>query len=142
MSAILDSARFLLQQRDHQLRVLPIVIVYLNTICDSRCVTCSSWKNNELLKIPAERQMPDPLREELYGLARKWQPRQVLLSGGEPALHPRFAQAIRSFKGILDGAYDHLPEAAFSSGGSIDEAVEKAMRLQYACGPGFGIRVS
>lgn len=37
---------------------------------------------------------------------------------------------IRSFKGILDGDYDHLPEAAFSYVGSIDEAVEKAKTLQ------------
>jgi F-type H+/Na+-transporting ATPase subunit beta len=37
---------------------------------------------------------------------------------------------IRSFKGILNGDYDHLPEAAFSYVGSIDEAVEKAKTLQ------------
>jgi F-type H+-transporting ATPase subunit beta len=33
---------------------------------------------------------------------------------------------IRSFKGILNGDYDHLPESAFSYVGSIEEAVEKA----------------
>jgi len=37
---------------------------------------------------------------------------------------------IRSFKGILNGDYDHLPEAAFSYVGSIDEAIEKAKTLQ------------
>ena len=36
------------------------------------------------------------------------------------------ADTIRSFKGILDGEYDDLPEAAFSMVGNIDEAVEKA----------------
>jgi len=33
---------------------------------------------------------------------------------------------IRSFKGILNGDYDHLPESAFRTVGSIEEAVEKA----------------
>jgi F-type H+-transporting ATPase subunit beta len=37
---------------------------------------------------------------------------------------------IRSFKGILAGDYDHLPEEAFLRVGSIDEAVEKAKTLQ------------
>jgi len=37
---------------------------------------------------------------------------------------------IRSFKGILNGDYDHLPESAFSYVGSIEEAVEKAKSLQ------------
>jgi len=37
---------------------------------------------------------------------------------------------IRSFKGILNGDYDHLPEEAFLRVGSIDEAVEKAKTLQ------------
>ena len=37
---------------------------------------------------------------------------------------------IRSFKGILNGDYDPLPEAAFSYVGSIDEAIEKAKTLQ------------
>jgi F-type H+-transporting ATPase subunit beta len=37
---------------------------------------------------------------------------------------------IRSFKGILNGDYDHLPESAFSYVGSIEEAVEKAKTLQ------------
>jgi len=39
-------------------------------------------------------------------------------------------ETIRSFKGILNGDYDHLPEQAFSYVGGIDEAVEKAKTLQ------------
>ena len=31
---------------------------------------------------------------------------------------------VRSFKGILEGEYDHVPEAAFYMKGSIDEVVE------------------
>jgi F-type H+-transporting ATPase subunit beta len=36
---------------------------------------------------------------------------------------------IKGFKGLCDGAYDHLPESAFYMGGTIEEAVEKAQRL-------------
>jgi MoaA/NifB/PqqE/SkfB family radical SAM enzyme len=95
-----DCVKLDLQQRFHRIHVLPIVILYLNNICDSRCVTCSIWKNNDALKIPAERQMPDALLEELYENLRPWHPRQILLSGGEPALHPRFPEAIRKFANL------------------------------------------
>ena len=37
---------------------------------------------------------------------------------------------IRSFKAIVDGEYDHLPEQAFKMVGAIEEAVEKAKKLQ------------
>ena len=36
---------------------------------------------------------------------------------------------IRSFKAVVDGEYDHLPEAAFYMVGGIDEAVAKAEKL-------------
>ena len=36
---------------------------------------------------------------------------------------------IRSFKGIVAGEYDHLPEAAFYMVGAIEEAVEKAQKM-------------
>jgi F-type H+/Na+-transporting ATPase subunit beta len=36
---------------------------------------------------------------------------------------------IKGFKGLVDGKYDHLPEAAFYMVGTIEEAIEKAQRL-------------
>ena len=36
---------------------------------------------------------------------------------------------IKGFKGLVDGDYDHLPEAAFYMVGSMDEAIEKAQKL-------------
>ena len=36
---------------------------------------------------------------------------------------------IRSFKGLVNGEYDHLPEAAFYMVGSIDMAIEKAQKM-------------
>jgi MoaA/NifB/PqqE/SkfB family radical SAM enzyme len=100
LGQLVDCAKFEFQQRSHRISVLPIVILYLNNICDSRCVTCSIWKNNEALKLPEERQMSDALLKELYSELPKWRPRQILLSGGEPAIHPRFPEVIRNFKGL------------------------------------------
>ncbi len=48
---------------------------------------------------------------------------------GQPGVYVPLADTIRSFKGILDGEYDDLPEAAFSMVGSIEQAVEKAKNL-------------
>jgi F-type H+-transporting ATPase subunit beta len=36
---------------------------------------------------------------------------------------------VRSFKGIVNGEYDHLPEQAFYMVGTIEEAIEKAQKL-------------
>jgi len=36
---------------------------------------------------------------------------------------------IRGFKGLVDGEYDHLPEAAFYMVGTIEDAIAKAQRL-------------
>jgi F-type H+-transporting ATPase subunit beta len=37
---------------------------------------------------------------------------------------------IKSFKAIVNGEYDHLPEQAFTMIGSIEEAEAKAKKLQ------------
>jgi F-type H+/Na+-transporting ATPase subunit beta len=39
------------------------------------------------------------------------------------------ADTIRGFKGLCDGDYDHLPEAAFYMVGTIEQAVEKGKKL-------------
>ncbi len=48
---------------------------------------------------------------------------------GSPGQLVPIEDTIRSFKGLVNGEYDHLPEAAFYMVGSIDMAVEKAQRL-------------
>ncbi len=48
---------------------------------------------------------------------------------GQPGVYVSLSDTIRSFKGILEGEYDSLPEAAFSMVGSIEDAVEKAKTL-------------
>ena len=48
---------------------------------------------------------------------------------GSPGVFVELADTIRGFKGLCDGKYDHLPEAAFYMVGSIEQAVEKGKRL-------------
>jgi F-type H+-transporting ATPase subunit beta len=48
---------------------------------------------------------------------------------GSPGKYVSLKETIRGFRGIVDGAYDHLPEQAFYMVGTIDEAVEKSKKL-------------
>jgi F-type H+-transporting ATPase subunit beta len=41
----------------------------------------------------------------------------------------KLEDTVRSFKAVLAGEYDHLPENAFYMVGTIEEAVEKAKTL-------------
>ena len=51
---------------------------------------------------------------------------------GLPGKYVKLEDTIRSFKGIINGEHDDLPEAAFSMVGAIEEAIEKAKQLQAA----------
>jgi F-type H+/Na+-transporting ATPase subunit beta len=48
---------------------------------------------------------------------------------GMPGKYVELKDTIRSFKELVEGKYDHLPEQAFYMVGSIEEAVEKAKTL-------------
>ena len=48
---------------------------------------------------------------------------------GKPGVLVALEDTIRGFKGIVEGEYDHLPEAAFYMVGTIEEAVEKAREM-------------
>ncbi|HEV2630960.1 MAG TPA: F0F1 ATP synthase subunit beta [Pseudolabrys sp.] len=48
---------------------------------------------------------------------------------GSPGKLVDLADTIKGFKGLVDGKYDHLPEAAFYMVGTIEEAVEKGKKL-------------
>jgi len=49
---------------------------------------------------------------------------------GSPGKYVTLEESIAGFKGILEGKYDDLPEAAFYMVGSIDEVLEKAAKLK------------
>jgi F-type H+-transporting ATPase subunit beta len=46
-----------------------------------------------------------------------------------PGVFVQLEDTIKSFKAVVEGEYDHLPEAAFYMVGGIDQAVEKAKKL-------------
>lgn len=46
-----------------------------------------------------------------------------------PGKFVQLEDTVRSFKAVVDGEYDHLPEAAFYMVGGIEDAVEKAKKL-------------
>jgi F-type H+/Na+-transporting ATPase subunit beta len=48
---------------------------------------------------------------------------------GSPGKFVDIKDTVKGFKGLVDGAYDHLPEAAFYMVGTIEEAIEKAKKL-------------
>ncbi len=51
---------------------------------------------------------------------------------GFPGVLISLADTVRSFKGIVDGEYDHLPENAFYMVGTIEDAVKKAEGMKVA----------
>src|SRR5437899_1664113 len=48
---------------------------------------------------------------------------------GSPGKLVDLADTIKGFKGLVEGKYDHLPDAAFYMVGNIEEAVEKGKKL-------------
>ena len=48
---------------------------------------------------------------------------------GSPGKFVELADTIKGFKGLCEGKYDYLPEAAFYMVGTIEEAVEKGKKL-------------
>src|SRR5262249_46268845 len=46
-----------------------------------------------------------------------------------PGVFVELADTIRGFKGLCEGKYDHLPEAAFYMVGTTEQAVEKGKKL-------------
>jgi F-type H+-transporting ATPase subunit beta len=49
---------------------------------------------------------------------------------GMPGKYVKLKDTIRSFKALISGDYDHLPEGAFMYVGTIEEAVEKADKMK------------
>ncbi len=49
---------------------------------------------------------------------------------GSPGKYVELEDTIKSFDGLVKGDYDHLPESAFYMVGGIEEAIEKAKKLE------------
>src|SRR5205807_5736234 len=48
---------------------------------------------------------------------------------GSPGVFVNLEDTLKGFKGLVEGKYDNLPEAAFYMVGTIEEAVEKGKKL-------------
>ena len=48
---------------------------------------------------------------------------------GSPGVQVKIEDTVKGFKGIVEGKYDNLPEAAFYMVGTIETAVEKARKM-------------
>lgn len=51
---------------------------------------------------------------------------------GTPGVFVQLEDTIKGFKDLVDGKYDHLPEAAFYMVGTMEDAVKKAQKLAAA----------
>ena len=49
---------------------------------------------------------------------------------GSPGIYVKLEDTIRSFKGLVEGEYDDLPEDAFYMVGTIEDAIEKAKKIE------------
>ena len=49
---------------------------------------------------------------------------------GSPGKYVDLEDTIKSFDGLVKGEYDHMPEASFYMVGGMDEAIEKAKKLE------------
>jgi F-type H+-transporting ATPase subunit beta len=49
---------------------------------------------------------------------------------GTPGVYVKLEDSIRSFKAVVEGEHDDLPEQAFMYVGTIEDVIEKAKRLQ------------
>jgi F-type H+-transporting ATPase subunit beta len=48
---------------------------------------------------------------------------------GSPGIQVPLEETVRSFKGLVEGEYDHLPEQAFYMVGGIEDVIEKAAKM-------------
>jgi F-type H+-transporting ATPase subunit beta len=48
---------------------------------------------------------------------------------GRPGRYVKLEDTIKSFKGVVEGKYDHIPEQAFYMAGGIDEVIENAKKI-------------
>jgi len=75
--------RLALNLAGDRLAALPLAIIYVTDRCNSRCVTCDYWQHGQTnLPVAQARR----LAPELRALGT----RVVLLSGGEPLMHPHW----------------------------------------------------
>ena len=124
----LDSTSRMLVRRSSSARSTTTSPARCSRCCSAtrRCRTSSrswAWTNcRKRTRSPSRA----PARSSASCRSRSTWPRS---SPARPASSSSLADTIKGFKGLVEGKYDHLPEAAFYMVGTIEEAIEKAQRL-------------
>jgi MoaA/NifB/PqqE/SkfB family radical SAM enzyme len=72
-------------QADRALQCLPLITLHLTERCNSRCVSCDYWRHGR------KDMTPDSVSRLLPSLLELGT-RAVLISGGEPLIHPQWEQ--------------------------------------------------
>ena len=72
----------------HRTFILPFVVITITTRCNSKCVTCDFWRNQnrDELTLPEMRNLADSVK--------KLDIRSIALTGGEPLMHPDFSNIV------------------------------------------------
>src|SRR5215470_14557854 len=74
-----------------RLAALPLAVLYVTDRCNSRCITCDYWQYGQT-------NMPVTLARRLAPELRALGTQVVLLSGGEPLVHPHWAEVARTLR--------------------------------------------
>jgi MoaA/NifB/PqqE/SkfB family radical SAM enzyme len=89
---------------------LPIVILMPHSACNCRCVMCDIWKDNKNLKQLTEHDI-----NGLLAALRKFETKQVVMSGGEALLNVNFFQLCQILK------KQHITITLLSTGLSLEK---------------------
>lgn len=100
-----------------RITALPIVILMPHSACNCRCIMCDIWKDNQNLKQLTEKDI-----EALMITFKKFDTKQVVMSGGEALLNPHFFRLCE----ILKNAGINV--TLLSTGLTIKKNAEKLVR--------------
>ena len=78
----------------HQIRNLPVLVIFPHNQCNCRCVMCDIWRIREAKQIT-----PAHLEQQLTSL-RKLEVRWVVFSGGEPQLNEQWSCLAQMFRSM------------------------------------------
>jgi radical SAM protein with 4Fe4S-binding SPASM domain len=98
------------------MRALPLVTLYLTERCNSRCVTCDYWRHGRA-------DMSLASVSQLLPALASLGTREVLISGGEPLIHPEWA----AIAGLLKA--QGLRLSLLSSGVSLLKHAQRVVQL-------------
>ncbi len=83
--------RPLLNLNSDRLFALPMAILYITDKCNSRCISCDYWRYG---RTNMSQELVDRLVDELPRIGAQY----ILLSGGEPLMHPQWYVIAQKFK--------------------------------------------